>query len=51
VLEKHYLQDRPVIVHGGNGLNGDRHCPDCGETLAFQEGCHSCQSCGFTHCG
>jgi len=51
VLEKNYLHDRPVNVNGGNGLNGDRHCPDCGEVLVFQEGCHTCQSCGFTRCG
>ena len=51
VLEKNYLKDRPVNVNGGNGLNGDRHCPDCGGVLVFQEGCHTCQSCAFTRCG
>jgi ribonucleoside-diphosphate reductase alpha chain len=51
VLEKNYLKDRPVHMNGSNGLNGDRRCPDCGEVLVFQEGCHTCQSCGFTQCG
>ena len=26
-------------------------CPDCGSTLWYQEGCASCQSCGFSKCG
>ena len=25
-------------------------CPDCGSTLWFQEGCATCQSCGFSKC-
>ncbi|MDR0465931.1 MAG: vitamin B12-dependent ribonucleotide reductase, partial [Deltaproteobacteria bacterium] len=51
VLEKKYLKDNPVNVNGVNGLNGDHHCPECGGSLVFQEGCHICQSCGFTRCG
>jgi ribonucleoside-diphosphate reductase alpha chain len=51
VLEKNYLKDRPVHTGGNNILNGDRLCPDCGEALVFQEGCHNCQSCGYTLCG
>ena len=28
-------------------------CPDCGNTLIFEEGCQRCSSpsCGFSHCG
>ncbi len=50
VLEKNYLKDQPVNVNGANGLNG-QNCPDCGEPLIFQEGCHICQACGYNRCG
>ena len=34
----------------GNGKPGDL-CPDCGQaTLAREEGCHKCYSCGFSDC-
>ena len=26
-------------------------CPDCGNLLVYQEGCHICMSCGYTRCG
>jgi ribonucleoside-diphosphate reductase alpha chain len=26
-------------------------CPDCGQSLVYQEGCHICPSCGYTKCG
>jgi len=26
-------------------------CPDCGNLLVYQEGCHICPSCGYTKCG
>lgn len=26
-------------------------CPDCGDTLWYQEGCSSCRSCGYSKCG
>ena len=26
-------------------------CPECGETLWFQEGCATCSACGFNKCG
>jgi ribonucleoside-diphosphate reductase alpha chain len=49
VLEKRYMQgskpSRP-----SNGLNTPL-CPECDRPLIFQEGCHVCQSCGYTKCG
>ena len=30
--------------------DGDGLCPDCGATLVFQEGCASCQFCGYAVC-
>ncbi|MDR0816325.1 MAG: vitamin B12-dependent ribonucleotide reductase [Desulfovibrio sp.] len=48
VLEKRYLKDE----HPGdvNDLES-RHCPECGETVVFQEGCLICPACGFSRCG
>ncbi len=49
VLENRYLKaDEPVRV--GSALDGNA-CPECGESLIFQEGCFVCQHCGFTKCG
>jgi len=52
VLEKRYLKNKP---HSGGGtpknsLLGET-CPDCGETISFEEGCMTCHFCGFTKCG
>ena len=34
----------------GNSLFGEI-CPDCGQTISFEEGCIICHFCGFTKCG
>jgi len=26
-------------------------CPECGQTIAFEEGCMTCHACGYTKCG
>ncbi|MCF8145780.1 MAG: vitamin B12-dependent ribonucleotide reductase [Deltaproteobacteria bacterium] len=53
VLEKRYMQGQPVKRNGGrpkNSLLGEK-CPECGQTISFEEGCMTCHFCGFTKCG
>jgi len=51
VLEKRYLHDGSYKKNGyGNTLLGET-CPDCGQTVSFEEGCEICHFCGFTKCG
>jgi len=51
VLEKRYLNDRAQERHGRreNSLLGET-CPECGQTISFEEGCMTCHFCGFTKC-
>ena len=51
VLEKRYFKDG-LHKKGGhaNTLKG-KMCPDCGQTISFEEGCMKCYYCGFTKCG
>ena len=51
VLEKRYLQ-HPCKKSGPheNSLLGET-CPECGQTISFEEGCMTCHFCGFTKCG
>jgi ribonucleoside-diphosphate reductase alpha chain len=49
VLENRYMQGRKPN-QPQNGLDTP-HCPECDQPLIFQEGCHVCQSCGYTKCG
>lgn len=48
VLERRYLRDKAT---GGEADLEQQRCPECGEVLVFQEGCHICPSCGHTRCG
>ncbi len=34
----------------GGGMMGGQ-CPECGDLLVYQEGCHICYGCGYTKCG
>ncbi len=52
VLEKRYLPSG-----NGNGRKQYKNtlksdlCPECGQTITFEEGCKTCHSCGYTKCG
>ncbi len=51
VLEKRYkdrISSKPK--KSSNSLKADV-CPECGMTIAFEEGCMTCHSCGFSKCG
>ncbi|MBN2125923.1 MAG: vitamin B12-dependent ribonucleotide reductase [Deltaproteobacteria bacterium] len=52
VLEKRYLKDGKLHRRGKyeNSLLGET-CPECGQTISFEEGCMTCHFCGFTKCG
>jgi ribonucleoside-diphosphate reductase alpha chain len=52
VLEKRYLQNPKAGKRRKqeNSLLGEI-CPDCGQTISFEEGCMTCHFCGFTKCG
>jgi ribonucleoside-diphosphate reductase alpha chain len=52
VLEKRYLQNTPYQKRHKyeNSLLGET-CPECGQTISFEEGCMTCHFCGFTKCG
>ncbi|MCF8082811.1 MAG: vitamin B12-dependent ribonucleotide reductase [Deltaproteobacteria bacterium] len=52
VLEKRYLEENPAEKKGKheNSLLGET-CPECGQTISFEEGCMTCHFCGFTKCG
>ncbi|WP_029896126.1 vitamin B12-dependent ribonucleotide reductase [Desulfohalovibrio reitneri] len=48
VLRQRYMDDMNAGNDSGLGKPG---CPECGDTLVFEEGCHLCRSCGYTKCG
>ncbi len=52
VLEKRYLKGgyRAGVKKTEASLTGDL-CPECGGTVAHEEGCMKCHLCGFTKCG
>ncbi|MBN1831884.1 MAG: vitamin B12-dependent ribonucleotide reductase [Deltaproteobacteria bacterium] len=52
VLEKRYMNDKQKKNGGKHrqSLMGET-CPECGQTISFEEGCMTCHFCGFTKCG
>ena len=52
VLEK-YTKDKETDTSKDYGItkNWAGQCPECGNMLIYQEGCHICPSCGYTKCG
>jgi ribonucleoside-diphosphate reductase alpha chain len=50
VLENRYLKDKERKGAKGGGLMGSE-CPECSQTLSYEEGCQKCHFCGFTKCG
>jgi ribonucleoside-diphosphate reductase alpha chain len=48
VLEERYLDE--TKKGRGNSLMGEV-CPECSQTISFEEGCMMCHFCGFTKCG
>jgi ribonucleoside-diphosphate reductase alpha chain len=51
VLQKRYMDGKATKKgNAGGGLMGEE-CPECGQTISFEEGCMTCHFCGFTKCG
>ena len=49
VLDNRYLKDGATHRKVGS-LRGEV-CPECHQTVSFEEGCMTCHFCGFTKCG
>lgn len=49
ILEKQYLA-KEIKPSAANSLLGET-CPECGQTISFEEGCMMCHFCGFNKCG
>ncbi len=51
ILEKRYMKSKQAAAGGFvNSLLGEK-CPECSQTISFEEGCMTCHFCGFTKCG
>ncbi|MBW1889688.1 MAG: vitamin B12-dependent ribonucleotide reductase [Deltaproteobacteria bacterium] len=51
VLEKKYMKDSPRKANGYAKTLIGEVCPECGQTISFEEGCMTCHFCGYTKCG
>jgi ribonucleoside-diphosphate reductase alpha chain len=52
ILEKRYMSGDNAVAHHKteHSLMGEK-CPECGQTVSFEEGCMMCHFCGFNKCG
>lgn len=50
VLQRRYLPKGNGKKSYEKSLKYDL-CPECGQVIAFEEGCKTCHSCGYTKCG
>ena len=52
VLERRYMtgENAPKNHKSQYSLMGEK-CPECGQTISFEEGCMMCHFCGFNKCG
>ena len=51
VLKKRYMNGNQRRANGyAKSLLGEV-CPECGQTISFEEGCMTCHFCGYTKCG
>jgi ribonucleoside-diphosphate reductase alpha chain len=51
VLEKRYVKKNPSHQVKTNSRLLGETCPECGQTISFEEGCMTCHFCGLTRCG
>jgi ribonucleoside-diphosphate reductase alpha chain len=49
VLDQRYLAKQTRLKKRGSLLG--EVCPECSQTISFEEGCMTCHFCGFTKCG
>ncbi len=52
VLKNRYIngEGKTAATKSANTLLGEK-CPECGQTISFEEGCMICHFCGFSKCG
>ncbi|MBN2419538.1 MAG: vitamin B12-dependent ribonucleotide reductase [Deltaproteobacteria bacterium] len=52
VFKNRYMngKGKAISSKSANTLMGEK-CPECGQTISFEEGCMTCHFCGFSKCG
>ncbi|MCK5437429.1 MAG: vitamin B12-dependent ribonucleotide reductase, partial [Desulfobulbaceae bacterium] len=51
ILEKQYMTNKSDQKGAEQHSLMGEVCPDCGQTVSFEEGCMTCHFCGFSKCG